>query len=72
MKTLNLIVEGMKCGGCASKIKDHFSAQDLVQKVEVDLENRLVTILGEDSLSNMGTKSEVEELGFSVISIKKA
>ncbi len=71
MKNLNLIVEGMTCKNCVSKIENHFLDQDLINSVSVALESKEVTISGDDSLSNMGIKKEVEELGFSVMSIKK-
>lgn len=72
MKTLNLVVEGMKCKGCVSKIESYFQNQSLVNQVNVTLDSNEVKIIGDESLSNMGIKREVEDLGFRVTSIKKA
>lgn len=72
MKTLNLVVEGMKCNGCVSKIENHFQDQSLINQVNVTLERNEVKITGDESLSNMEIKKEVEDLGFRVASIKKA
>lgn len=70
VKTLNLVVEGMKCNGCVSKIENHFQNQSLVSQVNVTLDSNEVKIIGDESLSNMGIKREVEDLGFLVASIK--
>lgn len=71
MKTLNIVVEGMKCKGCVSKIENHFQNQSLVNQVNVTLDSNEVKITGDGSLSNMGIKKEIEDLGFRVTSIKK-
>lgn len=72
VKTLNIEVDGMNCGGCVKKITGHFSENENVQEVEVYLENKLVKIIGEDKLSNMSVRNELIELGFTVNSIQKS
>lgn len=71
MKALNIEVEGMNCGGCVNKIKNHFNEIDQVKETVVNLESQTVKILGEDDLSNMKIRNDLIELGFSVKSIKK-
>tara|TARA_R110002072_G_scaffold534_6_gene4079 strand:+ start:253556 stop:253774 length:219 start_codon:yes stop_codon:yes gene_type:complete len=71
MKKIILEVDGMKCGGCSSKIKEHFLVDEKVENVAVDLESKKVEISGSDDLSNMTIRNEVIELGFSVVSMRK-
>lgn len=71
MKTIRVNVEGIKCGGCASKIQTNLSQNDMIKTIDVSVEDQEVIITGEDELSNMGVKKELEELGFPVVSIKK-
>lgn len=39
-----VIVEGMTCAGCANTVKRKFEAIDGVKSVDVDLENKKVTL----------------------------
>ena len=71
MKTINIEVEGMSCGGCVSKISNHLSENQRISDVKVSLENKTVIIEGEDDLSNMAIRNEIIDLGFTVKSIKK-
>ena len=72
MKALNIEVEGMNCGGCVSKISNHFQNIDGISDTKVSLEGQIVTIIADDDLSNMKVRNDLIELGFSVKSIKKA
>lgn len=72
MKTLNIEIEGMNCGGCVNKISSHFQSVDGILETKVSLEEQTVTIIGNDDLSNMNVRNDLIELGFSVKSIKKA
>ena len=72
MKILNIEVEGMNCGGCVNKISNHFQIIDGISDTKVSLERQTVTIISDESLSNMKVRNDLIELGFSVKSIKKA
>ena len=72
MKTLNIEVEGIKCGGCVKKINNHFVEVEGVSETHVQLEDQTVTIVGSDDLSNMKVRNDLIELGFNVKSMKKA
>lgn len=72
MKSVLFSVEGMSCGGCVSKIQNNLSTNDQISKVEVSLQDKTVLVEGDDSLSQMTLKSDIEELGFSVTGMKKA
>ncbi|MCP4911710.1 MAG: heavy-metal-associated domain-containing protein [Oligoflexia bacterium] len=71
MKNLNIEVTGINCGSCVSKIINHFSALEGIEKVNAEKETQLVTIACDESLSNMKLRNDLIELGFSVTSIKK-
>lgn len=72
MKTLNIELEGMNCGGCVNKILSHFENGNGISETKVSLEGQKVTIVGNDDVSNMRVRNDLIELGFSVKSIKKA
>lgn len=72
MKSVLFNVEGMSCGGCKSKIENNLDENDQVSKVEVSLDDKTVLVEGEDALSNMSLKKDIEGLGFSVTGMKKA
>ena len=72
MKTLNIVVEGMNCGGCVKKITNHFENVEGVMETTVSLEDKNVIIKGSDELSNMKIRNDIIELGFQVMSIQKA
>ncbi|MFT6070465.1 MAG: copper chaperone CopZ [Bacteriovoracaceae bacterium] len=71
MKTVNMEVEGIKCGSCVNKISTHFLGLKSIEEVIVSLEDKTVTIRAEDEVSNMKMRNEIIELGFKVNSIKK-
>ncbi len=58
-------VEGMKCGGCKSKIENALSDFDAGIETSVDLENKTVTVSFEDQ-SPLDIKKTIEEAGFNV------
>ena len=55
--TYNLSVENIKCGGCANTITSKLNALDVIDSCEVDVENGIVTVNGDES-----NKAEVTQL----------
>ena len=55
--TYELSVENIKCGGCAKTITTKLNALDAVNDSQVDIENGVVTITGDES-----SKAEVTQL----------
>ena len=55
--TYELSVENIKCGGCANTITTRLNALDAVNDSQVDIENGVVTITGDES-----SKAEVTQL----------
>lgn len=55
--TYDLSVENIKCGGCANTITTKLNAMDVVDSCEVDIENGVISINGDES-----NKTEVSQL----------
>ena len=65
--TLELLVENIKCGGCAQSIRDGLTALDGIESVDVELESGTVMISGNDlSISETDIQTKLAELGFPV------
>ena len=63
METLELLVENIKCGGCMSGIKNALLAFLGVKSVEIDLEEELITIQGEN-LDRTAYIKKVDGMGY--------
>ena len=72
MKTIEVHVSGISCGGCVRKITEHFEQVQSVVSTEVSLDEQIVKLSGSEDLSNMKIRNDLIELGFTVNSIKKA
>lgn len=72
VKVLNIENEGMSCGSCVKKISDHFEGMDGLSETRICLEEQTVTVIGDFELSNIKVRNDLIELGFGVMSIKKA
>ena len=71
MKTILFKVDGMKCGGCKSKIENSFAEISEISKTEVNLDDKTVLVEMDSAFSPMKCKSEIEELGFNVMGMEK-
>jgi copper chaperone len=63
METLEFFVENIKCGGCMSGIKNALLAFPGVKSVEIDLEEELITIQGEN-LDRTAYIKKVDGMGY--------
>ncbi len=52
MNTEKIIVENIKCHGCANTIRKEIAKLDGVKEVEVDVENACVTVDFDETLQN--------------------
>ena len=57
MMTYDISVENIKCGGCANTITSKLNAMDIIDSCEVNIENGVVTVNGDES-----NKAEVTQL----------
>ena len=60
-----LSVQNVKCGGCASRIRQGLAEVDGVESVEVDVATGVVTITG-DAYSKDTIVNELSKLGYPV------
>jgi mercuric ion binding protein len=69
--TIKATVNGMVCGFCATGIEKTFKAQPEVKTVDVDLENKLVTIHTKQgqTLDDAKLKKLLGNAGYSVVRV---
>jgi len=65
MEELELTVANVKCGGCASAIRDGLLALPGVEAIEVDIASGTVRISGTD-FDTMAIQTKLGELGYPV------
>ena len=71
--TIRATVNGMVCGFCATGIEKTFRAQPEVKTVDVDLENKLVTIQTKQgqTLDDAKIKKLLGNAGYSVVAVAR-
>lgn len=71
--TIKATVNGMVCGLCATGIEKTFKAQPEVKTVDVDLENKLVTIQTKQgqTLQDSKIKKLLGNAGYSVVAVAR-
>jgi mercuric ion binding protein len=71
--TIKATVNGMVCGFCATGIEKTFKAQPEVKTVDVDLENKLVTIQTKQgqTLDDAKIKKLLGNAGYSVVVVAR-
>ncbi|HAX45272.1 MAG TPA: hypothetical protein DCX78_00380 [Nitrospina sp.] len=67
MTNLTMNVEGMTCGHCAQTVKDAVTGLSGINRVEVDLEKKLVTVEFDEVLGKVESITDkIVEVGFEV------
>ena len=66
MKEITLRVEGMKCEGCESRIKNSLRMLDGVNEVFANYKDNVVIVKIDDNASLDEIKKLIEDLGFIV------
>jgi periplasmic mercuric ion binding protein len=71
--TIKATVNGMVCSFCATGIEKTFRAQPEVKTVDVDLENRLVTIQTKQgqTLDDARIKKLLGNSGYTVVAVRR-
>ncbi len=64
MKTTEIIIENLKCGGCAQTIKTRLNNLKGVFSVEIDINNSKVRIEHNSALIRAELISKLESLGY--------
>lgn len=65
-----VLINGMKCSGCANRVKNALEDIKGIKKVDVNLEEKMATITYKKELDDSIIKASIERLGFSVEGIK--
>lgn len=63
METLIYAVPGMHCAHCEHAVSEELNAVDGVETVGVDLETKLVTVVGND-LDDAKLRAAIDEAGY--------
>ena len=63
-------IDGMKCGGCANRVKNALSNIKGIKNVEVNLEEKKATFKLKKDISNEEIENTINELGFKVTNIE--
>ncbi|MGB3160018.1 MAG: heavy metal-associated domain-containing protein [Carnobacterium sp.] len=62
-----VLVEGMKCTGCANTVQEKFEAIKGVESVKVNLENKKVIVESKTEIDNDTFKSALSGTKYSVV-----
>ena len=67
MKTLNLTVDGMMCGGCSARLRRVLEALPQVESCKADHVTKAVELVLKEDLPLEAVAKAVEAAGFKVI-----
>ena len=62
-ETVSYTVPGMHCGHCEHAVSEELSAVEGVESVDVDLETKLVTVVG-TGLDDAQLRAAIDEAGY--------
>lgn len=71
MKKIRYKVEGVKCSGCVAKIEKYFKDNLNIEKLSISVRDKEVLVQGNDELSNIVMRNGFQELGFTVVGMKR-
>lgn len=63
--TITYTVPGMSCGHCESAVKGKVSEVAGVEKVDVDLDTKIVTVTGTE-LSDESLRAAIDDAGYDI------
>ena len=70
-KEMLLLVEGMHCEACASRVKKALETKKEIKKIKVDLKTKQVLLSYIGSLEQQEIRNIVEDLGYQVIEMRE-
>jgi copper chaperone len=62
-ETVSYTVPGMHCGRCKQAVTEEIAAVEGVESVDVDLETKLVTVVGRN-LDDTNLRTAIDEAGY--------
>ena len=66
MKKINLIVNGMVCGGCENRVKNAIKNIEGVENVTADHNTGKVIVISNNEVSEEIIKETLEDIGYEV------
>ena len=70
MKEVIVMVQGMMCGGCETRIQNALKVQKEVQEVKADYTTGKVMVTLREDIDEKIIREKIENLGFEVKEIK--
>ena len=67
MKEINLIVNGMMCGGCENRVKNAIKNIEGVENVTADHNTGKVIVISDNKVSEEIIKEALEDIGYEVV-----
>ena len=67
MKEINLIVNGMMCGGCENRVKNAIKNIEGVENVTADHNTGKVIVISDNEVSEENIKEALEDIGYEVV-----
>ena len=67
MKEINLIVNGMMCGGCENRVKNAIKNIEGVENVTADHNTGKVIVISDNEVSEEIIKEALEDIGYEVV-----
>lgn len=67
MKEINLIVNGMMCGGCENRVKNAIKNIEGVENVTADHNTGKVIVISDNEVSEEIIKEVLEDIGYEVV-----
>jgi copper chaperone len=64
MRTISIVVQNLKCSGCASTIENKLNHLFNIANVDIDVENSIVMFDYEDELALLDAKETLKILGY--------
>lgn len=70
MKTENILVENLKCDGCAATIKNKISEMADIESVEINMDKKMVCITHRGTISRESFADMLNSIGYPEIVVK--
>ena len=67
MKKINLIVNGMVCGGCENRVKNAIKNIEGVENVTADHNTGKVIVIPNNEVSEEIIKETLEDIGYEIV-----
>lgn len=64
MKTIEIQVENIKCGGCANSIRNSLSKIEGVNQIDVNIENGVISTIVEDFVNEEQLSKVLHKMGY--------